>query len=138
MSHCCSSFTLSLVWGSACWLQFLLRSLWLDDFWLHTGDGQWVICRLDLDGISMASLLTALSSSAAAWEVTGLQDLGKCCCLFSGCGCALGKHCYPHSGEARQGLGWFGFGGAGVSGLWSRSCTGLLSITRSSCGQSGV
>lgn len=141
MSHCFNSFTLSLVWGSVCWLQFLLRSLWLDDFWLHVGGGQWAICRLDLDGISMPPWLTALSSPAALWEATELQDLGKCCFLFLGYGYALGKPgccCYPCSGEARQGLGWFGFRGAGVSDLCSRSCTGLLSITRSSCGQSEV
>lgn len=91
--------------------------------------------------IWMATLWrTVLSSPAATWGAIGLQDLGKCCFLVLGYGCALGKPgcCYPCSGEARQGLGWFGFRGAGVSDLWSRSCTGLLSITRSNCGQSGV
>lgn len=142
MSHCFSSFTLSLVWCSVCWLRFLLRSLWLDDFFFFLDCVLGMASGLSVGWIWMMSQwLTALSSPAAPWEATGLQDLGKCCFLFLGYGCALGKPgfcCYPCSEEARQGLGWFGFREAGASNLWSRSCSGLLSITRSSCGQSGV
>lgn len=46
----------------------------------------------------------------------GQKDLGKCCRFFLGCGCALGKPgccCCSCLGETRQGLGWFGFRGAG-------------------------
>lgn len=44
----------------------------------------------------------------------GQKDLGKCCHLFLGCGCALGKPDYCSSlGETRQGLGWCGCRGAG-------------------------
>lgn len=46
----------------------------------------------------------------------GQKDLSKCCCLFLGCGCALGKPgwccCCSWLGETRQGLGWFEFRGA--------------------------
>lgn len=46
--------------------------------------------------------------------VAGQKDLSKCRCLFLGCVCALGKPGYCSSlGETRQGLGWFGFRGAG-------------------------